>query len=603
MDVRFVSPIRFMVTGVALCGALFGIRADAQAGQYSGTPYGGSPAAVPGTIQAANFDNGADGVAYHDGSAGNAGGAYRNTNMDITTSVEGGYCLGWLNTGEWANYTVNVANSGLYNVTIRLASPNGGGQLHIGFNGSAGSWTPVSVPATGGWQSWAGVTLQLNLTAGVQQMTMAFDTPGYNLSYVVIQPSDGAGGTGGGGGGGGGTLSPYGGTPAAVPGTIQAANFDNGGEGVAYHDQTAGNTGGAYRNTDVDLASSTEGGYTIGWIGGGEWVNYTVNVQNSGAYTAQIRVASPGGGSLHIGFNQSGGSWTSVSVPATGGWQSWSTVNVPMNLTAGVQQMTLLFDTGGYNVSYVKMAAAASAPAPPPPPPSGGGRFRMLTWNMNSGKDPNNNYVLSSQMAFLASQNADVMVLQEVQTWDEYQPTRIPQLLQAYTGQTWYTVWAPSSACAVGGCIGELIVSRIPISDSTTTYLGPSDAGRALIYIGGVPVNIITNHLEYYDTGLRTSELYGLMSFARNFGGPRLVGGDFNSWWGEFWITQMETEYHDSWVDVSNTQDGAYTKGNVRFDYIFRSFDGDWRVTPLNAWVAGTGLSDHSPFVVDFAVQ
>ena len=69
------------------------------------------------------------------------------------------------------------------------------------------------------------------------------------------------------------SLTPFLGSPAAVPGTIQAANFDNGGEGVAYHDNSPGNTGGLYRGTDVDIAASSEGGYTIGWIGVGDWVN------------------------------------------------------------------------------------------------------------------------------------------------------------------------------------------------------------------------------------------------------------------------------------------------------------------------------------------
>ncbi|CAN0576997.1 unnamed protein product, partial [Laminaria digitata] len=37
---------------------------------------------------------------------------------------------------------------------------------------------------------------------------------------------------------------PYGGTPATIPGVIQAAEFDLGGEGVAYSDSTAGNIQG-----------------------------------------------------------------------------------------------------------------------------------------------------------------------------------------------------------------------------------------------------------------------------------------------------------------------------------------------------------------------
>jgi endonuclease/exonuclease/phosphatase (EEP) superfamily protein YafD len=110
-------------------------------------------------------------------------------------------------------------------------------------------------------------------------------------------------------------------------------------------------------------------------------------------------------------------------------------------------------------------------------------------------------------------------------------------------------------------------------------------------------------HLEYYDTNLRTTELLGMMNWTRGFGGPRLVGGDFNSWWGEYWIGQMKTEYSDTWLDVTGSQENGYTKGAVRFDYWFRAFDGAWRLTPVGCYVAGTALSDHNPVVADFQVQ
>jgi hypothetical protein len=39
-----------------------------------------------------------------------------------------------------------------------------------------------------------------------------------------------------------------------------------------------------------------------------------------------------------------------LSIDATGGWQNWTTVSVPVRLGAGVQLLTLLFDTGSVNV-------------------------------------------------------------------------------------------------------------------------------------------------------------------------------------------------------------------------------------------------------------
>jgi acid phosphatase len=192
--------------------------------------------------------------------------------------------------------------------------------------------------------------------------TYLTQSPGQVSGDTTIVPKPGTGAPPSSG------LSPYSGTPASVPGTIQAANFDNGGEGVAYHDTTPGNTGGAYRQTDVDIQSSSEGGLNIGWTAPGEWLNYTVNVSAAASYTVQLRVASLGGATLHVGFNgPSSGVWQSVSIPDSGGWQSWTTVNVPVSLRAGVQQLTILFDTGWVNLESIAVVAAGSGGGTPPP--------------------------------------------------------------------------------------------------------------------------------------------------------------------------------------------------------------------------------------------
>ena len=201
----------------------------------------------------------------------------------------------------------------------------------------------------------------VTLQAGQQKARLVADSGGPagpvgNINSIQFAPSA--------------VMTPYSGTPAPIPGVIAAANFDNGGEGVAYHDTSAGNNGGAYRSTDVDLEPSADGGFDIGWIAAGEWVNYTVNVASAGSYTAQLRVASPSGsGSLHLGFNMASNVWTSVPVPATGGWQNWTTVSVPLTLAAGRQQMTLLFDTAGFNVTSITIGASSAPPSTGPTAP------------------------------------------------------------------------------------------------------------------------------------------------------------------------------------------------------------------------------------------
>jgi uncharacterized membrane protein YgcG len=318
------------------------------------SPFSGTPAPIPGQIDAGNFDNGGEGVSYHDSDPSNAGGQYRQTGVDIEASSEGGFDVGWTTAGEWLNYTVNVASAGTYTVQLRVASP-GGASLHLGFNTASNVWKTVSIPATGGWQNWQTVSVPVTLGAGRQQMTVLFDNGGVNLRSANVTSSGGGSGgsSGGGGSAGGGGLTPFSGTPVSLPGTVAAADFDNGGEGVAYHDTSAGNSGGQYRSTDVDLETSSEGGFDLGWTTPGEWLNYTVNVTSSGNRTVQLRVASPGGATMHVGFNTASNVWKSVSIPATGGWQSWQTISVPVTLGPGVQQLTLLFDTGGMNIRTI----------------------------------------------------------------------------------------------------------------------------------------------------------------------------------------------------------------------------------------------------------
>src|SRR3954447_25556980 len=71
--------------------------------------------------------------------------------------------------------------------------------------------------------------------------------------------------------------------PIPVPGRIEAENYDTSGPSVSYFDLTPGNSGGVYRTDDVDIEATQDsgGGYDVGWISSGEWLNYTLNVQTT----------------------------------------------------------------------------------------------------------------------------------------------------------------------------------------------------------------------------------------------------------------------------------------------------------------------------------
>jgi cytochrome c len=424
----------------------------------SPTPFGGGVRALPGTVQSEDFDDGGEGVAYHDSDASNNGGQYRSTGVDIESTADtgGGYDVSWTTAGEWLNYTVNPSAAGLYTLSVRVASPAAGGTFHIEFNG-VNKTGPMVIPNTGGAQSWQ--TLSVNnvlLDAGLQSMRVVMDvnsgvgTVG-NFNYVQATltmsnnppaivltappdeatysaPMDVALSANASDPGGSiqkveffasgklvGTVSnaPYSlvwsnatagnylieakatdnigstttsasrtiriisgetsftGFPQVVPGTIQAENFDGGGEGVAYHDGDASNNGGQYRNTAVDLetTSDTGGGYDLGWTAGGEWVNYSINAAVDGLYILQTRVASSGnGGTFHFeidGVNKTGPMTNSDS----GGWQTWRTFSNNIGMTAGLHTMRLVEDTSGANGSvgnfnYFTLTAIKTNPPP-----------------------------------------------------------------------------------------------------------------------------------------------------------------------------------------------------------------------------------------------
>jgi HKD family nuclease len=140
--------------------------------------------------------------------------------------------------------------------------------------------------------------------------------------------------------------SPYGGTPVTLPGVVQAENFDEGAQGVAYSDTSAGNSGGAHRVTNVDIGATSDpgsAGLYVGWTRAGEWLKYTVNVAQTRTYTLKVRVANVGSGARFRvevdGVDRTG----VVAVPNTGGWSTWQTVSLSgIPLTQGLRAVRVV---------------------------------------------------------------------------------------------------------------------------------------------------------------------------------------------------------------------------------------------------------------------
>ena len=134
---------------------------------------------------------------------------------------------------------------------------------------------------------------------------------------------------------------PRSGTAIAFPGRVEAEDFDFGGEGVSFHDTTAGNAGDGKSYSDrVDVYS---GGtkWAVGLTEAEEWLEYTVKVPQSGLWLLTARTSGNGSGGqfrvLFGGADKSG----AVGNPSSGGLKIFQNVQTAVKLEAGTQVMRL----------------------------------------------------------------------------------------------------------------------------------------------------------------------------------------------------------------------------------------------------------------------
>ena len=117
-------------------------------------------------LEAENFEPTSSGVQY-----------------ESTTDVGGGSNLSYVDALDWADYTIDVSYSGVYQVILRHAGYTGfPGQFNILIDGVFA--TSVSVPATGGWQDWVSHDFEMSLTAGTHALRLFFIKDGININWL-----------------------------------------------------------------------------------------------------------------------------------------------------------------------------------------------------------------------------------------------------------------------------------------------------------------------------------------------------------------------------------------------------------------------------------
>lgn len=231
----------------------------------------------------------------------------------------------------------------------------------LAIDGATGA--TIAVPTTGSFAKFTTVMVPIALTAGTHTLRLTFSGDGQNLDWLEF----GAGGdstptpTP--------TTGPY--RPLTIPGRIETEDYNPGGEGVAYHDTTRGNAGGAYRKDDVDIEQFTaEGSPSVGWIRSGEWLTYTATVTTAGAYTMKARVANPNVARTAV-LSVDGVTNATITVPTTGSYGRFTTVSVPVTLPAGTHNLRLAFSGDGQNWNWIEFTTGAVTTPPTTPSPGG----------------------------------------------------------------------------------------------------------------------------------------------------------------------------------------------------------------------------------------
>lgn len=149
-------------------------------------------------------------------------------------------------------------------------------------------------------------------------------------------------------------------SPVLVPARLEAETVSD------HYDTTSVNEGDSEcgsTSLDVQLTGDVDGECNIGWSDDGEWTEYVIEVETAGSYELVLRAATvrpQNRVSVTIDGDDVSGE---LSVPSQG-WQTYSNVAFPLELTTGEHTVRVHFITGGTNLNYLEFLAISSQPLP-----------------------------------------------------------------------------------------------------------------------------------------------------------------------------------------------------------------------------------------------
>ncbi|UOQ75359.1 beta-1,3-glucanase family protein [Hymenobacter sp. 5516J-16] len=112
----------------------------------------------------------------------------------------------------------------------------------------------------------------------------------------------------------------------------------------------------------VETTTDTGGGQNMGFVDANDYLVFNaINFPTTGTYTIEYRVASPSGGTVSSDLNAGAIQLGNTTIPATGGWQNWTTVSRTVTVNAGTYNFGVFAQTGGWNINWIRITRATAA--------------------------------------------------------------------------------------------------------------------------------------------------------------------------------------------------------------------------------------------------
>ena len=160
---------------------------------------------------------------------------------------------------------------------------------------------------------------------------------------------------------------PYKGVRAAIPGKVEAENYDEGKANRAYRDSDRENEGGVYREDGVDIvqldSADASKGYAIGYTADGEWLRYSVDVKTAGDYTVYVSMAT-NADDVGVQLFIDDVAVTDTLVATKGeDWSTYASVSANIaGLTAGEHVLKMVVVGNYVNIDYLNFVSGKDAP-------------------------------------------------------------------------------------------------------------------------------------------------------------------------------------------------------------------------------------------------